>query len=59
MLDTGDKGGSTYLCSASGVLSSTAGDEFGVMVLEKVFIEVHMLVFSQNGIIGVETVFGK
>lgn len=54
---TGEEKG--YLSAASGVLSSPAGNEFGVMVLEKVFIEVHVFFFGQNGIVAFETVFGK
>lgn len=51
--------GGRYLGTTSGVLSSAAGDEFGIVVLEKVFIELHVFLFGQDGIVGFETVFGK
>lgn len=47
------------MSAASGVLSSTASDEFGIVVSEKVLIEVHMFLFGQDGIVGLKTVFGK
>lgn len=49
--------GRMYLGTTSSVLSSTSGDEFGIVVLEKVFIEVHVFLFGQDGIVGFETIF--
>ena len=46
-----------YLCATSGVLRSTAGYEFCAVVLEQVFVETHVLVFGENGVVGLETVF--
>lgn len=51
--------GKRYLGTTSSVLSSASGDEFGVVVLEKVFIKVHVFFFSQDSIVGFETIFGK
>jgi len=44
------------LCTAGGVLRSAAGDELCVAVLEEIFIEIHVLVLCENGVIGLETI---
>lgn len=51
--------GRRYLGTTSGVLSSAPGDEFGIVVLKQVFIEVHVFLFGQDGIVGLETIFGE
>lgn len=42
--------------AAGGVLGGAAGDEFGVAVLEQVFVEAHVLVFGEDGVVGLEAV---
>tara|TARA_R110002060_G_scaffold49325_5_gene60305 strand:- start:187 stop:378 length:192 start_codon:yes stop_codon:yes gene_type:complete len=44
------------LCSASGVLGSTAGDELGGVVVQEVFVDTEMLFFGENGVVGFEVV---
>lgn len=51
--------GRRYLGTTSSVLSSAPGDEFGIVVLKQVFIEVHVFLFGQDGIVGLETIFGE
>ena len=48
-----------YLCTTCGVLCSSAGYELCVVVLEQVFVEAHVLVFGEYGVIWFETVTGK
>ena len=49
--------GGTHLGSASGVLGCAAGDEFGVVVLDQIFVEAHVLFFREDGVVGLEPVF--
>lgn len=46
-----------YLCSSSGVLCCSSGDEFGVVVLKEVFVEAHVLFFGEDGVVGFHAVF--
>lgn len=55
----GEWGGVKYLCATGGVLCSTARYEFCVVVLEQVFVQTHVLFFGEDGVVGLETVFGK
>ena len=48
-----------YLCTTGSVLRSTTGYELCATVHEQVFVEAHVLVFSEYGVVGLETVFGK
>ena len=48
-----------YLCTACGILCSSTGYELCVVVLEQVFIEGHVLVFGENGVVWFETVLGE
>ena len=50
---------SGYLSASSGVLRGTAGNELCVMVLEKIFIEGHMFLFCEDGIVGLDAIFLK
>lgn len=45
--------------AASGVLGRAACDEFGVVVLQQVFVEIHMFLLGQDRVVGFEPVFGK
>ena len=49
--------GRVYLGAAGGVLGGAAGDEFGVAVLEQVFVEAHVFFFGEDGVVGLEAVF--
>ena len=53
------KEGRGYLCSTSGILRRTACDEFCVVVLEQVLVEAHVFFFGENGVVGLEAVFGE
>lgn len=53
----GTKRGGVYLCATRGVLRSSAGYELCVVVLEQVFVEAHVLVFGEYGVVGFEAVF--
>lgn len=53
------RSGKRYLGTTSSVLSRASGDEFGVVVLEQVFIKIHVFFFGQDGIVGFETILGK
>lgn len=55
----GGKGRGKYLCTTSSVLCSTAGYELCVVVLQQVFVEAHVLVFGEYGVVGLETVLRK
>ncbi len=35
----------------------TAGDELRVMVLKQVFVEAHVFIFGEDGVVGLEAVF--
>jgi hypothetical protein len=48
-----------YLGAAGGVLRSTAGNELRIVVLDQVFIQSHVLLFGQNGIVGLEAILGQ
>ena len=48
-----------YLCSTCGVLCSSAGYELCIVILEQVFVEAHVLVFGEYGVICFETVLGE
>ena len=48
-----------YLCTTSGVLCSTAGYELCVVVLKQVFVEAHVLVLGEDGIVRFESVLGE
>ena len=53
----GEKGGNgTHLCSSSSVLSSAAGYELCVSILEQVFIDAHVFFFREDGVVGLEAV---
>lgn len=59
-LEMGREGkGNKYLCTTSSVLCSTARYELCVVVLEQVFVEAHVLFLREDGIVGLETVFGQ
>ena len=45
-----------YLCATCGVLCSSTGYELCVMVLEQVFVEGHVLVFGEYGVVWFKTV---
>ena len=47
------------MCTTGGVLRSSAGYELCVVVLEQVFVESHMLVFREYGVVGFEAVLGE
>lgn len=53
------KGGDKYLCTTGSVLRGTAGYELCVVVLEQVFVEAHVLFLGEDGVVGLETVFGE
>ena len=60
--ETGVEGrhrGEIYLCATGSVLRSSAGYELCVVVLEQVFVEAHVLVFGEYGVVGFEAVFGE
>ena len=46
-----------YLSASSGILGGTACDEFGIVVLEEVFIEGHVFFFGEDGVVGFDAVF--
>lgn len=45
-----------YLGASGGVLGGAAGDEFGVAVLQQVFVEAHVLLFGEDGVVGLDAV---
>lgn len=57
----GGRGGKQekYLCTTSSVLRSTTGYELCAVVHKQVFVEAHVLLFGQYGVVGLETVFLK
>jgi len=50
-------GGREYLSASCGILGGTAGDEFGIVVLEEVFVEGHVFFFGEDGVVGFDAVF--
>ncbi len=48
-----------HLCTAGRVLCGAAGYELCVVVLKEVLVEAHVLVFGEDGVVGIETVFGE
>ena len=44
------------MSAASGVLRSTASYEFGVVVLEEVFVEGHVFFFGEDGVVGFDAI---
>ena len=53
------KEGRRYLCTTCGVLCSSAGYELCIVVLEQVFVEAHVLVFGEYGVVWFEAVLGE
>lgn len=49
-------GGQDVLGATGRVLGSTAGDELGVEVVEEVLVEAEVLLFSEDGVVGLEVV---
>lgn len=49
--------GEIDLSAASRVLGRAAGDQLRVVVLQEVLVEVHVLGFGQDGVVGLEAVF--
>lgn len=47
----------TYLSTTSGVLGGSTGNQFGIVVVEEFFVEAHVLLLCENGIIGLEPIF--
>ena len=47
------------MCTTCGVLCSSAGYELCVVVLEQVFVEAHVLVFGEYGVVWFEAVLGE
>lgn len=50
--------GEHVLRSASRVLGGAAGDELGVIVVEKIFVKGHLLLLGENGVVGLEVILG-
>lgn len=46
-----------YLSTTSGVLGGSTGNQFGIVVVEEFFVEAHVLLLCENGIIGLEPIF--
>lgn len=46
-----------YLCATSGVLSSASSDQLRIVVLQEFFVETHMLLLREDGIIVLEAIF--
>jgi hypothetical protein len=51
--------GQNVLCSTSSVLCSSTSNEFCIVVVQEVFVERGMLLLSENGIVGLETILVK
>jgi hypothetical protein len=47
------------LSTTSGVLSSSAGDKLCGIVVQEVFVDIQVLLFGEDSIIGLEAIFGK
>lgn len=45
-----------YLCPTSSVLSGTSSNQFRIMVLEKLFIETHVLLLREDSIVVLQAV---
>lgn len=56
LADTKDHEFLAYLGTTSGVLSSTTGNQLGVMVLQQFLVETHMLVLGQDGIVVLQAI---
>ena len=48
--------GEDVLGAAGGVLGCAAGDELGVVVLDQVFVQAHVFIFGEDGVVGLEAV---
>lgn len=46
-----------YLCPSGRVLRRPTRDEFGVVVLQQVFVEAHVLFLGQDGVVGFHAIF--
>lgn len=51
--------GQDVLGATGGVLGGTAGDELGLVVVQKVLVDALVLVLGQDGIVGLEVVLGQ
>jgi hypothetical protein len=51
--------GEHILSTTSGVLSSSAGDKLCGIVVQEVFVDIQVLLFGEDSIIGLEAIFGK
>jgi hypothetical protein len=45
------------LSSSRGILCGTTSNQLGVVILQKILVQIHVLCFSQNRIVGFETIF--
>lgn len=50
-------GRENVLGSTSSVLGSTSGNQFGGVVVEEIFVDAGVFLFSEDGIVGLEAVF--
>lgn len=50
-------GGQDVLGATGGVLGGAAGEELGVVVVEEVLVEREVLLFGEDGVVGLEVVF--
>lgn len=50
------EGETAYLRASCSVLSGTTSDELGVVVLEQIFVETHVLLLGEDGVVGLQAV---
>lgn len=54
---TRTRGRYAYLSSTGSVLSGTASDQLGIVVLDKVVVQTHVLLLCEDSIVGLDVVF--
>lgn len=47
----------SYLSPSSRILRRPTGDEFGVVVLQQVLVQAHVLLLGQDGVVGFHAIF--
>ena len=51
--------GKHVLRAAGGILCRSTGNQFGVVVLQELFVDAHVLLLGENSIVGLEAVLGQ
>lgn len=55
----GSRGDTAYLGTTSGVLRGSARNELCIVILDQVFVEAHVLVFGEDGVVGLKAILAQ